>query len=520
MFVRRAIPLALLVLSSATFSAASELRSELALPGVTSFFPGDPGYANASRPFNLRFTLEPVAVVYPETVHELADIVKIGKAHHLRVSARSGGHSYIANGLGGENGTLVIDMAKFTNVTVNPSTKTAVIETGNRLGDVALALNEYGFAMPHGYGMSPDSVFIPLAHLPPLARQNMPICALAWADTHHTAGMAFTSRMWGLTLDNILAINLVLANGTITKASKDVNPELFWAMRGAGPSFGITTSIEFSVFTAPASVIVFQYNWQLDVASAATALDTFQKFVIEPDLPQEFGAEIVLTRGAIAGNVSFGLTGAWHGDPSLLNGTVAPFLAAMPPLNAVTLTPNDWIGSVEFLAGSTLNTSTAPDYTDTFYAKSLMTPQASPMNKAARTAFMNGLAHEGFTSNTSWFFQVELYGGSNSKINSVPTDETAFVHRSSLFTIQFYASSFNNAPPYPDFGFTFLDDLVDGITSNSPKDWDYGAYTNYMEDKLVDYKKRYYGSHYPRLLALKEKLDPTGVFDFPVGIDD
>ncbi|KAF7326616.1 Glucooligosaccharide oxidase [Mycena venus] len=497
MFVRRAIPLALLVLSSATFSAASELRSELALPGVTSFFPGDPGYANASRPFNLRFTLEPVAVVYPETVHELADIVKISKAHHLRVSARSGGHSYIANGLGGENGTLVIDMAKFTNVTVNPSTKTAVIETGNRLGDVALALNEYGFAMPHG---------------------TCPYVGLGGHASY--GGYGFTSRMWGLTLDNILAINLVLANGTITKASKDVNPELFWAMRGAGPSFGITTSIEFSVFTAPASVIVFQYNWQLDVASAATALDTFQKFVIEPDLPQEFGAEIVLTRGGIAGNVSFGLTGAWHGDPSLLNGTVAPFLAAMPPLNAVTLTPNDWIGSVEFLAGSTLNTSTAPDYTDTFYAKSLMTPQASPMNKAARTAFMNGLAHEGFTSNTSWFFQVELYGGSNSKINSVPTDETAFVHRSSLFTIQFYASSFNNAPPYPDFGFTFLDDLVNGITSNSPKDWDYGAYTNYMEDKLVDYKKRYYGSHFPRLLALKEKLDPTGVFDFPVGIDD
>ncbi|KAJ6524534.1 glucooligosaccharide oxidase [Mycena capillaripes] len=500
MFVPRAISWALLVLSSATFSAASNLRSELALPGVsgvTSFFPGDAGYANASRPFNLRFTLEPVAVVYPATVHELAEIVKIGKANHLRVSARSGGHSYIANGLGGENGTLVIDMAKFTDITINPAARTAVIETGNRLGDIALALNDYGFAMPHG---------------------TCPYVGLGGHASY--GGYGFTSRMWGLTLDNILSINLVLANGTIAKASKDVNPDLFWALRGAGPSFAITTSIEFAVFPAPASVIIFQYNWQLDVEKAATALDTFQKFVVEPDLPPEFGAEIVLTRGAIAGNVSWGLTGAWHGDPSLLNGTVAPFLAAMPPLNGVTFTPGNWIESVSVLAGSTLNTSSAPDYTDTFYAKSLMTPASSPMNKAARTSFMNILSHEGFTSNTSWFFQVELYGGSNSKINSVPTDETAFVHRDSLFTIQFYASSFNNAPPYPNFGFKFLDDLVDGITSNSPKDWDYGAYTNYMEDKLVDYKKRYYGSHYPRLLALKQKLDPTGVFDFPVGIDD
>ncbi|KAJ7468459.1 glucooligosaccharide oxidase [Mycena latifolia] len=494
MFVPYAmIPWTLLVLGQAAYGTASSLRSELKLPGVTSFFPGDAGYANASRAFNLRFTLEPVAVVYPETVHELADVVKIGKANKLRVAARSGGHSYIANGLGGENGTLVIDMAKFTNVVVNPTARTAVIETGNRLGDVALALNAYGLAMPHG---------------------TCPYVGLGGHASY--GGYGFTSRMWGLTLDNIY---LVLANGTIAKASKNINPDLFWALRGAGPSFGITTSIEFSVYPAPASVIIFQYNWHLDVALAATALGTFQDFVQEPNLPPEFGAEIVLTRGAIAGNVSFGLTGAWHGDPSLLNGTVAPFLAAMPPLNAVTFTPGDWIESVSVLAGSTLNTSTAPDYTDTFYAKSLMTPEASPMSHAARTSFMSNLAYEGFTSNT-----LVLPGGAlrrgKLKINAVPVDATAFVHRTSMFTIQFYASSFNNAPPYPHSGFTFLDDLVDGITSHSPKDWDYGAYTNYMEDKLVDYKKRYYGSHYPRLLALKKTFDPTGVFDFPVGIND
>lgn len=107
---RRPVPWTLLLLSFATFSAASDLRSELTLPGVSSFFPGDPGYANATRAcescflqvgsysvrpveVNLRFTLEPVAVLYPETVHELANIVKIGKANHLRVSARSGGVS-------------------------------------------------------------------------------------------------------------------------------------------------------------------------------------------------------------------------------------------------------------------------------------------------------------------------------------------------------------------------------------------------------------------------------------------
>ncbi|KAJ7115543.1 glucooligosaccharide oxidase [Mycena crocata] len=476
---------------------AATASDDLTLPaGVTSFFPGDAGYANASRAFNLRFTLEPVAVVYPSTPEDVAEVVKTGQDNNLRVSARSGGHSYIANGLGGENGTLVIDMAKFTNITVFPEKRTAMVESGNRLGDIALALNEYGLAMPHG------------------------TCPYVGIGGHSSyGGYGFTSRQWGLTLDNILSLNLVLANGTIIQASKDVNPEIFWAMRGAGPSFAITTSIEFSVYPAPASVIIFQYNWQLDVESAAAALGAFQDFVQTPSLPVEFGAEIVLTRGGIAGNVSFGLTGAWHGDPSLLNGTVAPFLAVMPPINTVKFTPGNWIESVEVFGG-TLNTSTAPDYTDTFYAKSLMTPEASPMSLEARTSFMSSLAYEGFASNTSWFFQVELHGGANSQINAIPADATAYAHRSSMFTIQFYASSFNNEPPYPDFGFTFLDDLVNGITSNSPEDWDYGAYPNYIEDKLVDYKERYYGSHYPRLLALKKELDPTGVFDFPVGVDD
>ncbi|KAJ7619357.1 glucooligosaccharide oxidase [Roridomyces roridus] len=496
------------------YAAADSLRSELTLPGVQSLFPGDAGYANASRAFNLRFTLEPVAVVFPSTPQELSEIVQIGHKNRLRVAARSGGHSYIANGLGGENGTLVVDMARFTNITVNPEARTAIVGSGNRLGDIALALNDYGLGTAHG------------------------TCPYVGIGGHSSyGGFGFTSRMWGLTLDNVLSLELVLANGTITKASKDINPDLFWAMRGAGPSFAITTAIELAAYPAPASVLIFQYNWQLNVDQAADALSTFETFSNKPDLSPEFGAEIVLTRGAIAGNVSWGLTGAWHGDPNLLNDTVAPFLNAMPPLHGVTFTPGNWIESVTVLAGSTLNTSSAPDYTDTcdsfhflfyatsecasrFYAKSLVTPAASPMNDAARKAFMSHVAFQGFTTNTSWFFQIELYGGANSKINAVPTDATAFVHRSSTFTIQFYASSFNNAPPYPDSGFTFLDDLVDGITSNSPKDWDYGAYTNYMEDKLVDFKQRYYGSHYPRLLALKKSLDPTGVFDFPVGIDD
>ena len=76
--------------------------------------------------------------------------MKIGAQYNLRVVARSGGHSYIANGLGGKDGLLVVDMSNFKTVSVDPSTHVATIGPGNRVGDVALALNNKGRAMPHG----------------------------------------------------------------------------------------------------------------------------------------------------------------------------------------------------------------------------------------------------------------------------------------------------------------------------------------------------------------------------------
>ncbi|KAF7300268.1 Glucooligosaccharide oxidase [Mycena kentingensis (nom. inval.)] len=487
--------LVLALLSLCISLATATLRDQLlGLPGVTAIFAGDPLYANVSRAFNLRFTLEPVAVVFPNTVQDLSEIVKIGKENYLRVSARSGGHSYIANGLGGENGTLVVDLSNFKNITVDPTALTAVIDSGNRLGEIVVALDKYGLAMPHG---------------------TCPYVGLGGHASY--GGFGFTSRMWGLTLDNILSINLVLANGTIVKASKEENPELFWGMRGAGPSFGITTALKFKIFKAPPSVTIFNWNWQLTAAQAADALGKFQQFSESPSLPVEFGPEIVLTRGHVEGNVTFALAGAWHADPNLLNATVQPFLDAMPPVNGVDFFHGNWIESAQNLGGD-LDVS-APDGTDTFYAKSLITPEAAPMDENARKAFMNIVSTEGSTTNTSWFFQIELFGGPNSAINAVSLNETAFAHRSSLFNIQFYASSFNNQPPYPDAGFEFLDHVVDNITSSSPAGWDFGAYTNYMEDKLPDFQRQYYGSQYSRLMALKDAVDPTGVFDFPVGVE-
>ncbi|KAK0242942.1 glucooligosaccharide oxidase [Armillaria nabsnona] len=476
----------------------SALEHGLDDAGITAVFPGSSAYETASKPFNLRFDFSPVAVVYPSTVREVSTVVHLGQSEKLRVVARGGGHSYIANGLGGENGVLVIDLSNLTALQYDASSGIATIETGLRLGDVALALNDVGRGLPHGS------------------------CPYVGIGGHAAGGgFGFASRMWGLIMDRIVSMTVVLANGTITSASNDVNPDLFWALRGAASSFGIITSMKMSTLPAPSYAVIFSYNWQMRYEGAATSLVKFQEYAMT-DIPAEFGAEVVLTKGGEAGNVTFAITGGFFGESeAALNKTFAPFLAVMPPPTNIRYTGNGtWISALEDLGGGVLDTHTAgPDGTNTFYAKSLMTPQDDLMTYKASEAFMKYLAYEGYTSDTSWFMQAELYGGGNSAINAIPVDSTSFATRSALFTIQFYAATFNNTPPYPDDGFAFLDRLVSNITTAMHPGWDYGAYVNYPDDRLRDWQHLYYKSHYRRLETMKKQYDPTGVFVFPIGIE-
>ncbi|KAJ7737756.1 glucooligosaccharide oxidase [Mycena metata] len=492
-----ALNIAALVLCAAAQNVTI-LKQTLSAKGVTAVYQGDANYSTVSRAFNRRFTFSPVAVAFPTTVSQVSAAVAAGTAQNYEVVARSGGHSYIANGLGGNNGALVVDLSKLKAITVRPSNNTALIETGNRLGDIALALNAKGRALPHG------------------------TCPYVGIGGHSGyGGFGFTSRAWGLTLDTVKSATVVLANGTIASASANVNPDLYWAIRGASPSFGIVTSIEVQTFPAPPSTTTFSYIWNdLSISAASTTITAFQTFAAS-NIPPEFSAELIFGKGDSSGKLSVQLLGGYYGAANLFSGVIAPYLnaAGMPKPSSKTVTAGSYIDSVAYFAKpQALNTSTAPDGSDNFYTKSLMTPNGSPMSVAAVTAFVTYMAKQGFSSTTDWFVEVELYGGSNSAINAVPLNSTAFAKRDTLFTIQFYASAPDGATSYPTSGFTFLNGMVSSILNNSPANWNYGAYLNYIDDMLANATTLYYGSHYARLMALKATLDPKDTFRFPVGV--
>ncbi|KAL1738234.1 hypothetical protein HDZ31DRAFT_26716, partial [Schizophyllum fasciatum] len=206
----------------------SALRRALDEAGVAAVFPEDAAYANASTAYNLRYTIDPIVIAYPTTAEQVGAAVLAGAEQGLAVTARSGGHSYVAGGLGGKNGSLVVDMSNFKAIVVDEATNTVEVGAASRLGDVACVLNDYGRALPHGR------------------------CTTVGVGGHATGGgYGHHSRMWGLLLDRIVSGTVVLGNGSVITVSDDEHRELFWGIRGAGASLGIVTSFVLATEPAP-----------------------------------------------------------------------------------------------------------------------------------------------------------------------------------------------------------------------------------------------------------------------------
>ncbi|KAF9559241.1 glucooligosaccharide oxidase [Agrocybe pediades] len=496
-----------LVLASLALLGQATFISGLGnITNIASTVPGDAGYTNVSAAFNLRYDLQPNAVVFPKTPDEVSEILLLCTQHNFRAVARSGGHSYIANGVGGQEGydhkagVVVIDLGAFISVTVDEESGVASIGTGNKLGDVALALNNAGRALPHG---------------------TCPYVGIGGHSGH--GGYGFTSRAWGLTLDTTTALEVVLADGTILTASEENQPDLFWALRGSSSSFGVVTTIYAKTFPAPPSATVFRYNWDMTASAASAAAKAFQSFILSesPPLPAELGGAAILRPSSTNGSVSFGFSGGWYAPLEGLDAVLQPFLSVMPTPRTSSRTTGTYIASVQNWGGiGRLNTTGIPDTHDTFYAKSLTVPQHAPMSNASWDALMNYLGNEGFNASTSWFIDMDIWGGSQSAINNVSFESTSFAHRDSLFTFQFYTSAHGGVPPFPQDGFTLLDGMVDTIVSNNPQGWEYGAYLNYIDDRENDWRRLYYGSHYARLRDVKRRYDPFDTFHFPRSVEE
>jgi len=450
--------------------------------GVPLISSSSADYQDTVKPFNLRVPFFPTAVAVPETTAHVSSSLICAQKFKVKVSARSGGHSYAGYGLGGADGSLMIDMKKFKGLKVDPATNIATIGAGNRLGDVASGLFAQGKrALPHG------------------------LCPGVGISGHALhGGYGMTSRMWGTTLDTIVEMEVVLANGTVVTTSKSSNPDLFWALRGAGSSFGIVTNFKLKTLEAPANGVRFTYSFAPptvgSIVSQKVAIFQAMQDYAETTAPKELTLRLwTLT------NV-FEITGVYWGTRADFQTVIAPLTAKWPKFT-VKIEEFGWLDMLMSLAnGEQLPQPLNYTKHETFFAKSIVAPTKVTTN--ALTSFFNFHQNNRYAV-VNWWVIADLYGGKHSNISTHGLDEAAYAVRDSLFTFQLYATSYNQLPPYPPTGIDFMNRMVKSMISAQPET-KFKAYPNYIDPTLsaTEAHELYYGSQYARLKKIKKQVDP------------
>jgi hypothetical protein len=441
----------------------------------------DAEYADLIEPYNTRLPFTPAVVVLPTTNQHVQDAVLCAVQSGLKVQAKSGGHSYASTGLGGKDGSMSINLQSLQTIQLDQSSGIATVGGGVRLGNLADGLWNQGKAsVSHG------------------------TCPGVGIGGHYTHGD------YGLAMDQIVAADVVLANGTLIRASSTAYPDIFWAVRGAADSFGIVTTFYLQTFIAPSSVTYFAFPFEGVFDSKAKFTNTFlhlqdvAKNASVVDNKISFGIYL-------DGYGTFSLSGAYFGSVAEFNSKVKGELLRGLPSSTPTVESLNWYDYLVKLSGeSTLKTPvTGYDVHEDFFAKSVTVPESDGL--AANT--LNGLYDHINTANgVEFYIIINLYGGPGSVINSKDTSFAAYNDRDSLWVLQNWG--------YGAGSIDFVNGINSVITKAQPQT-NFGAYLNYVDpsyDAATAHKLYYGDAVYSRLAALKKQVDPQSVFWHPQAI--
>ncbi|MEU5436523.1 FAD-binding oxidoreductase [Streptomyces sp. NPDC020719] len=459
--------------------------------------PGDAAYPVARQLYNTRFdNLAPAAVAYVAGDGDIQECLAFARAHRVPVAIRNGGHSYA--GWSSGNGRLVIDVSKLARIRTDSAT--ATVGAGARLLDVYLALGKAGRTIPGG------------------SCPTVGISGLTLGGGHGVA-----TRAYGATCDSLTAATLVTADGKKLTVDADHDPDLFWALRGAGNgNFGVVTELAFRTHDAPRSVTAY-LTWPWSKAQAV--IEAWQEW--GPDQPDEIwsaahlaaGASTAGARAAPTVNVATFSLGS-YGD--LQNAVDRLADRAGAPAATVSLRRHSYTEAMLGYAGCATLSEAQCHLAGTTPGR---TPQGALQREtyAARSAFFDrALPADGvraLLARTEAYGSVTAaQGGGGGEIaltalggalNRVAPDATAFVHRRSRVLAQYTASWRPGTPGTAQQA--WLDSTHEALRRYASG----AAYQNYTDPQLTDWRTAYYGAAAPRLVRLKHQYDPARVFDFP-----
>jgi FAD/FMN-containing dehydrogenase len=431
--------------------------------------PSEAAYASARLLFNQRFdAAKPRAIAFCANATDVQKAIRWARERGVRVAARSGGHSYA--GYSTTTG-LVIDVSRMRGIAVNAKSRTATIGAGARLIDVYEALWRHRLTIPGG------------------SCPSVGIAGLALGG-----GVGFSSRKLGPTCDSMRGLRIVTADGRMRNATAREHGDLYWACRGGGGgNFGIATSFSFRLHPV-GNVATFAIDWPWDDALEAVA--AWQRFA--PHAPDGLFSVLSLSD---SDRPRVGSAGQFFGSEARLRSLIAPLANAGRPTR-VTVRTRSFMDATRMWAGC--SDAECRSERATFAAKSDYANR--PLSRGGIQTLIRRIeAHAAEPALGRGSVLLDSYGG---RINRVPKAATAFVHRDALFSMQYLAYWDSGQAPAPNLAwlrasYAAMRRHVSGF-----------AYQNYIDPDLRTWKRAYYGSNLPRLVAVKRKYDRANVFRF------
>lgn len=430
---------------------------------------GELGYDEARTIWNAMIDRRPAVVVRAIGAADVIHAVNFARDHGLRLAVRGGGHNIAGNAVC--DGGLMIDLSLMKSVRVDPVARSVRVEPGATLGDLDRESQAFGLATPVGINSTTGVAGLALG-----------------------GGFGWLSRKFGLTVDNLLAADVVTARGELLQANERENPDLFWAIRGGGGNFGVVTSFEFRLHRvgpqvlsglivhpfARAKELLRSYR---DVVAAApdelTCWAVLRKAPPLPFLPAEVhGTEVLV----------FAL--CWAGEPEQGRKAIAPLQALGAPIaDVVGLNP---------LAG--WQTAFDP----------LLTPGARNYWKShdfrELTDEVIDIVLDGIRRLPTAECEAFI-GHLDGAVNRVPVEATAYPHRDVKFVLNVHTRWRDAAQDPACIG--WARELFDRAAPHATG----GVYVNFMpDDEAARIRTGAYGPNYERLARLKARFDPDNLF--------
>jgi FAD/FMN-containing dehydrogenase len=430
--------------------------------------PADGAYEEARQVYNAMIDRQPALIARPTGPDDVAKVVDFARENDVLLAVRGGGHN--GAGLGTCDGGVVIDLAGLKQIEVDPGARTVRVGGGCTWGEVDAATNEHGLATPSGI-----------------------ISTTGVGGLTLGGGMGHLSRKCGLTIDNLLEAEVVLASGERVRAAEDENPDLFWALRGGGGNFGIVTSFLFRLHDV-GTVIGGPTFWDID--QSAEVLTAYRELILAA--PRELNGFFAYTSVPPAppfpeelhGRKVCGIVWCYVGGEEEAAAAMAPLLDSVPePLmhgvqpmpfpalqtafDALYPKGDQWYWRADFV-------NEIPDEAVAAHAR--YGPEMPSGQSTMHLYPIDGAAHDAGNSDTAWAYRDANWG-----------------------------SVFAGVDPDPANAAAIRDWSVDYFEALHPYSAG-GAYVNMMMDEGQERVKASYGGNYDRLARIKAEYDPGNLF--------